>query len=253
MPAKSQLAATTIVTNFTEESREGFDYFVLTISEEVSGSILLYQTVRVNIGEISQRAISTSGIEVLEDDDGDGVSNFNERLRGTDLADAESKPGESSLDVIVIYTQGVPALYDGDPSARIDQLVQVSNQVFQNSGLDITMNLTHTVEKTVAESSGLNTLLDMLEILSFCYFPSRQEMPCAGWQISLVLIWAAISLHLIAQSLPIRCSILIATIQRWSTKLVTSWGWGTPEGKMVMAVVLLIGLLATVWIIFLSQ
>ena len=163
LPAKSQLTVTTIVTNFTEESREGFDYFVLTISEEVSGSVLVYQTVRVNTGEIPQRAISTSGIEVLEDDDGDGVSNFNERFRGTDLADAESKPGESSLDVIVIYTQGVPALYDGDPSARIDQLVQVSNQVFQNSGLDIKMNLTHTVEKTVAESAGLNTLLDMLD------------------------------------------------------------------------------------------
>ena len=160
---KSQLAATPVVTTYTEQAQAGFDFFILAISEETSGSILMYQTVKVNTGEITQRSISTSGIEVLVDGDGDGVSNYNEQLKGTDANDINVKPGTSTIDVIVIYSQGVPALYGGDPTARIDQLIQVSNQVFQTSGLDIQLNLTHSVEKTVVESSGLTNLLNLMD------------------------------------------------------------------------------------------
>lgn len=52
----------------------------------------------------------------------------------------------SVIDVLVLYTPGVAARYGGDPSTRINHLINVSNQVYTDSEVDIELRLVHTME-----------------------------------------------------------------------------------------------------------
>jgi predicted Zn-dependent protease len=47
------------------------------------------------------------------------------------------------IDVLGLYNPAVNGRYAGAPSTRINQLIQVSNQVFADSGLDIQLRLVH--------------------------------------------------------------------------------------------------------------
>ena len=53
--------------------------------------------------------------DYLKDSDGDGAGDINERLEATDPADPDSAPDDPVIDVLILYSQSVPALYDGDP------------------------------------------------------------------------------------------------------------------------------------------
>lgn len=48
-----------------------------------------------------------------------------------------------TVDLMVLHTPGVATLYNGDADTRAQHLVNVANQVYLNSGLDITLRLVH--------------------------------------------------------------------------------------------------------------
>ena len=74
-------------------------------------------------------------LDFLEDTDGDGVGDINERLEGTDPTDASSVPGDSTIDVLALYSQEVSDLYGGDPTTRIQHTFTLANQIVANSNV----------------------------------------------------------------------------------------------------------------------
>lgn len=76
--------------------------------------------------------------DVRTDSDGDGVSDFNESLVGTDSRDARSLPtGPVTIDVMALYTPAAAALYPTGVVTRINQLISVANQIYADSGVGI--------------------------------------------------------------------------------------------------------------------
>lgn len=50
----------------------------------------------------------------------------------------------TTVDVLVVYTQGVADLYGGDPSTRFNQIFQFTNQIYSDSNLDVELRLVKT-------------------------------------------------------------------------------------------------------------
>lgn len=80
---------------------------------------------------------AAASADFLTDSDGDGVADDNELLAGTDGLLGNSTPGKSYIDILAVYSTGVKSHYDGDPSARIEHLIAVSNAALEDSGVDI--------------------------------------------------------------------------------------------------------------------
>lgn len=82
-----------------------------------------------------------SELDYLQDTDGDGVGDVNEQAEQTDPVDPESTPGASTIDLLALYSQGFPDLYDGDPTTRIQHVVAQANTIFADSGLALELRL----------------------------------------------------------------------------------------------------------------
>ena len=76
-------------------------------------------------------------LDYLEDSDDDGVGDLNEELMGTDPADSESTPGDTTVDFLALYTQGFADLFEGDPVSRINHLVVGANTMLSDSDVPI--------------------------------------------------------------------------------------------------------------------
>jgi hypothetical protein len=159
----SQLAASSFTASYSEQSNAGFNFFHLVIIDETDGSFLVGETVKVNIGSITKRNFSLTGVDFITDSDGDGIADSNELLVGTDPNNGLIEPGPSVIDVLVYISQGVPDLYGGDASARIDQLIQQSNTVLQTSGVAITLSVVNTIQVNINEAIGLSAALDLMD------------------------------------------------------------------------------------------
>ena len=92
---------------------------------------------------IMKPAVSMDGtfdvgeLDYLEDSDDDGVGDLNEELMGTDPADSESTPGDTTVDFLALYTQGFADLFEGDPVSRINHLVVGANTMLSDSDVPI--------------------------------------------------------------------------------------------------------------------
>lgn len=182
------IAAQTITTPYSEASTSG-NYVHVSINPQGSNSALAWETIRWLGGAAEERRdLTLNGIELLEDDDGDGVSNFNERLAGTAVDDGADTPGGSRIDVLVKYTQGVPGLYSEDASARIDHLVGFSNQVLAASGVNATLNLVGSGQITTNELFTLSSILDLMEAEQEGFEGLEAERVAVGADLVVVLI-----------------------------------------------------------------
>ncbi|MDE0000749.1 MAG: hypothetical protein OXQ89_23680, partial [Rhodospirillaceae bacterium] len=80
-------------------------------------------------------SFTVSDRDYVTDGDGDGVGDLNERLQGTDPDDADSTPAEPTIDVLALYSQGYPAMFDNDPTTRIQHNFTLANQYLDDSGV----------------------------------------------------------------------------------------------------------------------
>lgn len=90
-------------------------------------------------------------LDYLRDSDGDGVGDLNEEAEQTDPEDSRSTPGASTIDLLALYSQGFPDLFDGDPTTRVQHVVTLANVVFDDSGLAIQLRLVGTAQVAVDE------------------------------------------------------------------------------------------------------
>ena len=74
-------------------------------------------------------------------------------LKPDDLAPTAT--GASTIDVMVVYNEAANALYDNDAETRINHLVDVSNQIYKDSGAGMAIRLVHTQQ--VSYEAGFDT------------------------------------------------------------------------------------------------
>lgn len=68
----------------------------------------------------------------------------------------------TTVDVLVVYTPGVTARYNGDQETRFYHLLNVANQVYADSNVDLQLNMVHSVEVPYEEvNNAVTALLDI--------------------------------------------------------------------------------------------
>ncbi len=68
------------------------------------------------------------------------------------------------IDVLVVYTDGVAALYGGDPTTRINQLFQVTNQIYADSGVDLEVRVAKTMKVSYTDDNAAETALNAITL-----------------------------------------------------------------------------------------
>lgn len=64
------------------------------------------------------------------------------------------------IDVLVVYTKGVADAYAGNPTTRINQLFQVSNQIYLDSGVDLEIRVAGTLMVDYTDDNTAETALN---------------------------------------------------------------------------------------------
>lgn len=66
----------------------------------------------------------------------------------------------ATIDVLVLYTPGVEAKYSGDPLTRFHHLFNVSNQVYADSNVDLSVRVVGAVKVNYTDGGSANLALD---------------------------------------------------------------------------------------------
>jgi hypothetical protein len=66
----------------------------------------------------------------------------------------------ATIDVLVLYTPGVEAKYSGDPLTRFHHLFNVSNQVYADSDVDLSVRVVGAVKVNYTDGGSANLALD---------------------------------------------------------------------------------------------
>lgn len=101
--------------------------------------------------------------DIRTDTDGDGISDRNEALLGTNQRDASSVDRSNVvIDVMALYTRGAAELYGGDAATRINQLIGIANQIYADSRVGITLRPVYHGQVDYDDAVGMDTALTAL-------------------------------------------------------------------------------------------
>lgn len=64
------------------------------------------------------------------------------------------------IDVLVVYTKGTADAYAGDPSTRINQMFQVTNQIYKDSNLNLELRVAKTLLVNYTDDNAAETALN---------------------------------------------------------------------------------------------
>jgi peptidyl-Asp metalloendopeptidase len=64
------------------------------------------------------------------------------------------------IDVLVVYTKGTADAYGGDPTTRINQVFQVTNQIYKDSNLNIEIRVAKTLMVNYTDDNAAETALN---------------------------------------------------------------------------------------------
>ena len=185
---KTQSTAGTVTTAFSEQPNDGFDFFLLRVRDAAQNA-LVFRTVRVDNGSIATRSFTLPAIEILEDTDGDGVSNYNERLLGTSVTDANSKPADPVVDVLVYTSQGAAAVTtNNDLQTRIDGLLATTNTIFADSGTGLSFRFSTPVAVNIDESQSLSSILSQMDDQQGVFSDLRQRKADTNSDIAVIYL-----------------------------------------------------------------
>ena len=102
-------------------------------------------------------------LDYLKDADGDGVADANERLRRTNPDDSESTPGRSTIDVVVLYSDGYDEQYR-NPATRISHLFTVANEIVDSSGIDLRFRVVGVVPVKIEDEENSSSRVDVATV-----------------------------------------------------------------------------------------
>ena len=139
-----------------------------------SGSTLLST---ILVGAIRNDALINIVEDVFTDSDRDGISDYNERLDGTDPADADSVDYATTIiDVLALYTGGAESAFPGGVPTRINQLFSVANQIYRDSGVAINLRPVHHRRVSYSDEHDMDTALQDLISQSHPAFSEVEEL-----------------------------------------------------------------------------
>jgi hypothetical protein len=72
---------------------------------------------------------------------------------------APSFAANNVIDVLVVYTKGVADIYGGDPTTRINQLFQVTNQIYLDSGVELEVRVANALMVEYTDDNTAETAL----------------------------------------------------------------------------------------------
>jgi hypothetical protein len=101
--------------------------------------------------------------DIRTDSDGDGISDRNEVLIGTNQRDASSVDRSNVvIDVMALYTPGAAHMYGGDAATRINQLIGIANQIYADSRVGITLRPVYHGQVDYDDAVDMDTALTAL-------------------------------------------------------------------------------------------
>lgn len=108
---------------------------------------------------------STMELDYLKDSDEDGVSDLNEVAQGTDPQDANSIPEGATIDVLALYSRGFAEFHSEDPYTRITHIMETTNSIAENSGLQFDFRVVGMMETEVDDYNNFSAIniFDMKE------------------------------------------------------------------------------------------
>lgn len=66
---------------------------------------------------------------------------------------------KATIDLLVLYTESTANRYGGDPSTRFNHLINVANQTYIDSGVNLELRITHTEEVEYSDEMSTETAL----------------------------------------------------------------------------------------------
>ncbi|MBT3867803.1 MAG: hypothetical protein HOF19_07810 [Gammaproteobacteria bacterium] len=157
---------------------EGNDFYHLLVTDGTFTMLVhLVQAPGVTFDTVSFSETST---DFLVDTDGDDVGDENEKIMSSDPNSAASVPGPSTVDLLVVYSAGVTTLYNGDPRARFDHLISLSNQALSDSNVSMSLRLVSAQELNIDESKTIGQWLDDAEAAIGVYSDLEQRRVAVG-------------------------------------------------------------------------
>ena len=157
---------------------EGNDFYHLLVTDGTFTMLVhLVQAPGVTFDTVSFSETST---DFLVDTDGDDVGDENEKIMSSDPNSAASVPGPSTVDLLVVYSAGVTTLYNGDPTARFDHLISLSNQALSDSNVSMSLRLVSAQELNIDESKTIGQWLDDAEAAIGVYSDLEQRRVAVG-------------------------------------------------------------------------
>jgi hypothetical protein len=127
--------------------KAGFSFDDLVYGGLSSPDLQIYDPVTLEFPDISYDGYFTGPIpvlDVLKDTDGDGVSDFNEGLLGTDAVDKNSGAHKDVIiDIVVFYTENFKEDIIIDPETKINSAFTIVNEIFKGSNTGIKFNIVH--------------------------------------------------------------------------------------------------------------
>ncbi|MYH14533.1 MAG: hypothetical protein F4149_05095 [Gammaproteobacteria bacterium] len=120
-------------------------------------------------------------VDLLTDSDDDGVGDANEQIAGTLADDANSAPGVSTIDVLLLYDDPVLELFGGDPYTKMHHTMVVTRKLFEDSGTNIRLRAVG-MTRFVPNTSGVPDDLDALEAQVGADITLRFVAPDSIWQ-----------------------------------------------------------------------
>ena len=172
----------------TDKGLDG-DEVRLILQEQRASNWFDLDDVRMELPVDLSSAFNVADLDYLKDTDDDGVADPNERLMGTDPDDPASTPGDSTIDVLVFYSQGFNELFDGDATTRIAHVFSLTNQTYLENSVGIHLRLVGMVPVRVDESRwGARVERETLRTemrrhgadVNVLFTPSVPGSPC-GW------------------------------------------------------------------------
>ncbi len=152
IPANAGLARFTLRAEIESTPyRQDVYPFDLVLEEKGDEAWHVVDRVRMEAPQNIADTFVINDLNFLTDSDDDRVADLNERLRRTDPGDSTSTPGGSTVDVVVLYSEGLPELFGGDPTTRIQHLFAVSNEIYRNSGVHLRLRVVGLVQIDVDE------------------------------------------------------------------------------------------------------
>jgi hypothetical protein len=164
LPPGTSIAPLTLSMPYSPVNDPGFDRVTLALVDASRGTLITQPLFNRSGAPVAERRFRMTSLDVTTDSDGDGATDYAELLAGTRADSAAMTPGPAAIRLLAYYTADYAAEFFGDPLTRITHLVNLSNQILADSGVNAVLELAQVaaIAITDEQSSSPRETLDRM-------------------------------------------------------------------------------------------